>query len=371
MSITYIPPRVPSVEGFLKEDGTVPLTGIWDTGNHNIIGPSAIYTSSTAPLSPYTGMLWNDTSIASRKMIRSWNGTAWGVVSGYETSSRTISLIHDHGALLTASDLSSTWNDVGKNGAVLITIEIDNKTYKTFEAGAAVDAGGGLVKLPIASGHGFVAGERVCIDGTVNYDDVFVVDSVEETYIIIPATYVSETIPADAVIRVVIENGILFGFNTNSITVTAKGYSSATKTQKQRVVIYNNVSSARPYFGSLLRETHVNGIKVHAVNSIGFQEASCNSIFFESCAVSGNISKAAISLSQGGSGAVRYLSIKNAAQGILASYGTSVVSFECKSIANVNYGLYAFWGGTIIKASTQQPTGSTANEFTSYGGLIR
>ena len=372
MSITYIPPRVPSVEGFLKEDGTVPLSGIWDTGNVLIKGPSAIYTSSTAPLSPYTGMLWNDTSIASRKMIRSWSGSAWGVVSGYETASRTISLVHDHGALLTNTYISNVWNnEIGKNGSATITIEIDNKTHKNFSAGAAVDAGGGLVKLPIASGHGFLAGERVCIDGTVNYDGVFVIDSVEETYIIIPATYVSETIPADAVIRVVIENGIFFGVNTNSITVTAKGYSSATRTQKQRVVIYNSVSYAHPYFASLLRETHVNGIKVHAVNSIGIQVQSCNSIFFESCAVSGNISKAAISLSQGGSGAVRYLSIKNAAQGILASYGTSVVSFECRSIANVKYGLYAFWGGTIIKASTNQPTGSTANEFTTYGGLIR
>ena len=371
MSITYIPPRVPSVEGFLKEDGTIPLSSEWDTGNVLIKGPSAIYTSSTAPLSPYTGMLWNDTSIASRQMIRSWNGTAWGVVSGYETSNRTISLIHDHGALLTASAITSTWNDIGKNGAAIITIEIDNKTYKTFSAGAAVDAGGGLVKLPIASGHGFLAGERVCIDGTVNYDGVFVINSVEDTYIIIPATYVSETIPADAVVRVVIENGIYFGFNTNSITVTAKGYSPDTRTQKQRVVIYNNVSSAHPCFGSLLKETHVKGIKVHAVNSIGFQADSCNSIFFESCAVSGNISNAAIHLPHGGSVVVMHLSIKNAAIGILASFGSSVVSYECKSIANVNYGLDAFWGGTIIKASTQQPTGSTANEITSYGGLIR
>ena len=362
---------IPEPEAILA-DGTVKLTSEWDTGNVLIKGPSAIYTSSTAPLSPYTGMLWNDTSIASRKMIRSWNGTAWVAVAGYEATSRTIYLVHDHGALITGAIFDSVFMlDIGRVGSAGVTVDIENKTYKTFASGSAVDAGGGLVKLPIASGHGFLAGERVCIDGTVNYDAVFVIDSVEETYIVIPATYVAETIPADAVIRVVIENGIFFGFNTNSITVTAKGYSSATRTQKQRVVIYNSASFAHPYFGSILKETHVKGIKVHAVNSTGFQADSCISIFFESCAVSGNISNAAIHLPHGGSVVVMHLSIKNAAIGILASFGSSVVSYECKSIANVNYGLYAYWGGTIKKASATQPTGSTANEYTSYGGLIR
>ena len=142
MSITYIPPRVPSVEGFLKEDGTVPLTGVWNTGNYNIVGPSAIYTSSTAPSAPYTNMLWNDTSIATRIMIRRWSGSAWQVVYGYETASRTVSLVHDHGALLTTVTIrDSAWNTIGAFGAlyVTITIEIENKTLKNFINAVAVD----------------------------------------------------------------------------------------------------------------------------------------------------------------------------------------------------------------------------------------
>ena len=101
MSITYIPPRVPSVEGFLREDGTIPLSSEWDTGNFQIKGPSAVYASSTEPTTPYDGMLWNDTSVSTRQVIKKWTGTAWAQIGGVESSNRTISLVHDHEALLT------------------------------------------------------------------------------------------------------------------------------------------------------------------------------------------------------------------------------------------------------------------------------
>ena len=373
MSITYIPPRVPSVEGFLREDGTVPLTGIWDTGNVLIKGPSAIYTSATEPTSPYVGMLWNDTSIASRKMIRSWSGSAWGVVSGYETASRTISLVHDHGALLTNTYITNVWNnEIGKNGSATITIEIDNKTHKTFSAGAAVDAGGGLVKLPLASGHGFVAGERVCIDGTTNYDGVFIVNSVEEAYIIIPATYVAETILATAVVRVVITNVGSFSGNMNPIILKAKSYTAGIW-QKQSVVFYNNLGYSRPYFSGLFRESHVIGIKVFTEASIGFQSDSCNSLFYDYCSVSGSTSFSALVASQGGFVRAGSLSVKKASRGLESTYGVNLVSHECVTVSDVAYGLYADYAGTIIKTSAIQPTGSTANEYavTSRGGQIR
>ena len=264
MSITYIPPRVPSVEGFLKEDGTVPLTGIWDTGNVLIKGPSAIYTSATELTSPYVGMLWNDTSIASRQMIRRWNGTVWQVVYGYEMASRTVSLVHDHGALLdTATIRDSAWYSIGAFGAlnIIITIEIENKTLKNFITAAAVDAGSGKVKLPLASGHGFVAGERICVDGTTNYNGVYVIDSVEDGYIVIPAAYVAETILASAIVRVVISAyGNTFGTNYNQITLKAKNFSSE-RSQNKSVVFFSTVNGSCIYIKNWALKGLVQGIK--------------------------------------------------------------------------------------------------------------
>ena len=362
---------IPEPEAILA-DGTVKLTSEWDTGNVLIKGPSAIYTSSTAPLSPYTGMLWNDTSIASRQMIKKWNGSAWVAVAGYEASSRTISLIHDHGSEITNTFITTLFNhEIARVGAATITIEIDNKTHKTFAAGAAVDAGGGLVKLPLASGHGFLAGERVCIDGTVNYDGVFVINSVEETYIIISATYVAETIPADAVVRVVIRNVGTFSSNMNPITITAKDYVVGCH-QKQRVVFYNDLSYARPPFSGLLRESYVRGIKFYTESSVGIQINTCLSLCVEYCSVTGNASYNALSVSWGSFVRANCLCVENAHAAVASFFGSTVLSNECSTVSNVKYGLFADLGGTIKKTSVNQPTGSIANEFanTSKGAQI-
>lgn len=372
MSITYIPPRGPSAEGFLREDGTVPLTSEWDTGNVRIKGPSAIYTSSTAPLSPYTGMLWNDTSIASRQMIKKWNGSAWVAVAGYEATSRTIYLVHDHGALITGAIFDSVFKlDIGRIGYSEVTVDIENKTYKTFAAGAAVDAGGGLVKLPIASGHGFLAGERVCIDGTVNYDAVFVIDSVEETYIIIPATYVAETIPADAVIRVVIEGVSTISGYVTPLIIRAHGWASG-RTQKQKVVFFSNTTAPALSIRGLTNESYVRGIKFVSEILSGSAATSCATITYDSCSVLGNTIYPAFFGSYGGLIRITDCQIRKSHTAIYSYYGATMLSNNNETISSVAFGLLADQGGLIIKTSAQQPTGSTANEnaITSRGGRI-
>ena len=364
---------IPEQEAVLA-DGTVPLTAEWDTGNVLIKGPSAIYTSSTAPLSPYTGMLWNDTSIASRQMIKKWNGTAWGVVSGYETSSRTISLIHDHGSLITSAFLSSYFKEnVGKVGAAEITIEIDNKTYKTFaavDAIDAVDAGGGLVKLPIDFGHGFLAGERVCIDGTVNYDGVFVINSVEDTYIIIPATYVAETIPADAVVRVVIESDFVFTAQTNTVILKAKTYLEQAH-QKQSVVFYTTGGNG-VYFDGVTRVLTIRGIKAVAPNGVGFQLRNSAFVLCQYCSCVASISVYGFLAQYGTFANFEKNSVKTAGFAFAAFFGATAMSNNCVTVSNVYYGLFADYGGTIKKTSATQPTGSMGNELaiTSRGGQI-
>ena len=377
MSITYIPPRVPSVEGFLKADGTVPLTGVWNTGNYNIIGPSAIYTSSTAPSAPYKNMLWNDTSISTRIMIRRWSGSAWQVVYGYETASRTISLVHDHGALLTTVTIrDSAWNTIGAFGApsITITIEIENKTLKHFINAAAVDAGSGKVKLPLASGHGFVAGERVCVDGTTNYNGVYVIDSVEDGYIVIPATYVAETILNTAIVRVVISaNGTVLATNYNQITLKAKGFSSE-RTQNRSVVLFSIGNHSCFYIKNWALKGLVQGIKFVSPGGIygnGITIMDSSKVDVEYCAFY-NCYNGVVCTTYS-SVTARMNSLHSCSFAAIASYfSATVLSNENISFSDGQYGLVADYGGTIKKTTATQPTGSTANEYavTSRGGQI-
>ena len=377
MSITYIPPRVPSVEGFLKEDGTVPLTGIWNTGNHNIIGPSAIYTSSTAPSAPYTNMLWNDTSIATRIMIRRWSGSAWQVVYGYETASRTVSLVHDHGALLNTTTIrDSAWNTIGAFGAlnITITIEIENKTLKNFINATAVDAGSGKVKLPLASGHGFVAGERVCIDGTTNYNGVYRIDSVEDGYIVIPATYVAETILDTAIVRVVISaSGNTFGTNYNQITLKAKNFSSE-RSQNKSVVFFSTVNGSCLYIKNWALKGLVQGIKFVSPggsNGYGLYIMDSSKVDVEYCAFY-NCYNGLVCTTYSSVTARMNTFHSCSFASIVSYFSSTVISNENNSFSDGQYGLVADYGGTIKKTSATQPTGSTANEYavTSRGGRI-
>ena len=373
MSITYIPPRVPSVEGFLKKDGTVPLTGVWDTGNVLIKGPSAIYTSSTAPSAPYTNMLWNDTSIATRVMIRRWSGSAWQVVYGYETASRTVSLVHDHGALLTGASILAACNDIGMFGGQSITIMIENRTVKNFLNASAVNAGSGKVKLPLASGHGFVAGERVCVDGTTNYNGVYVIDSVVEGYIIIPATYVAETISASAVVRVVIDTaGLLVTNAYNFILLIGAGFYSSIN-QKQPVVFYSGTPSAALAITNMSLHSVVRGIK--------FVAPLASQVFFvrkillstvEYCAFDGLVANGALS-DYGSVLEITSCSFKDTGSAAIQAYrSATVISKDNSSVSGVKYGLVADFGGTIKKVSATQPTGTMANEYavTSRAGQI-
>jgi len=368
MSITYIPPRVPSVEGFLKEDGTVPLTGIWNTGNYNIKGPSAIYTSSTAPSAPYANMLWNDTSISTRIMIRRWSGSAWQVVYGYETASRTVSLVHDHGALLTTTTIRDlAWNTIGAFGAlnVMVTIEIENKTLKSFINAVAVDAGSGKVKLPLASGHGFVAGERVCVDGTTNYDGVYIIDSVEDGYIVIPATYVAETILDTAIVRVVISAyGNTFGTNYNQITLKAKGFSSA-RTQNRSVVLFSAGNYSCLYIKNWALKGLVQGIKFVSPggsNGSGIYIQESSKVDVEYCAFY-NCYNGLICDTYSSVTARMNLFHSVSFSAITSYFSTTVISKENLSFSDGQYGLIADYGGTIKKTSAQQPTGTVANEY--------
>ena len=373
MSITYIPPRVPSVEGFLKEDGTVPLTGIWNTGNFNILGRSAVYTSASAPGNPYPLMLWSDTTFSYRFMLRQWAGSSWRTVYSYETAARTIPLIHDHGALLTGASILAAYNDIGMFGGQSITITIKNKTVKNFLNASAVNAGSGKVKLPLASGHGFVAGEKVCIDGTTNYNGVFDIASVEVGYIIIPATYVAETISASAVVRVVIDTAGLIVKNAyNIILLIGEGFDSSIN-QKQPVVFYSGITLATLTIADMSLKSVVRGIKfVASLASIVFYVRKILLSSVEYCAFNG-IAANGVLAEYGSVLEVTSCSFKDTGNAAIQAYrSATVISNNNSSVSGVKYGLVADFGGTIKKVSSTQPTGTMANEYavTSRAGQI-
>ena len=57
------------------------------------------------------------------------------------------------------------------------------------------DAGGGLVRFEMDSGHGLLAGDKITIGGaTTNYDGNYVIVSVSATGFVVAATYVAEHI---------------------------------------------------------------------------------------------------------------------------------------------------------------------------------
>ena len=373
MEIKTIPPDTGgSSAGAILADGTVPLTSEWDTGNFQIKGPSAVYVSSTEPTSPYTGMLWSDTSIASRHAIKKWDGSAWVQIGGVEASARTISLTHDHGALLTGADITSALESIAYFGSSSVTIEIDNKTVKNLTQGAVVNAGSGKVKIPVPSGHGFVAGEVVCIDGTTNYSWIFAVDSVEETYVVVSANYVAETVPSTAVIRTVIQGGINFSGTIPAFYLSAVGYTSGAN-QKQPVVIYNTDSSANAIrLMSLPKLFMISGIKFISFVSDGMVFRNCGYVLLESCSTLGATSKIGVTATENCFLWARRHSFRNINYAFLANVNASLVSQDSSTFSTVLYGLVADFGGTIKKASATQPTGTTANEYavTSRGGQI-
>lgn len=62
----------------------------------------------------------------------------------------------------------------------------------TLDNAAAVDAGSGIVTLPI-TGHGMASGSHIYLSGTTNYDGDYIVVATATNTVNIYATYVAET----------------------------------------------------------------------------------------------------------------------------------------------------------------------------------
>jgi hypothetical protein len=66
------------------------------------------------------------------------------------------------------------------------------KLNGTIDNAAAVDHGTGMVRIPITA-HGMTAGNMIRIAGSVAYNGIWTITSVDTNYIVITTTYVAET----------------------------------------------------------------------------------------------------------------------------------------------------------------------------------
>jgi uncharacterized phage protein gp47/JayE len=75
-----------------------------------------------------------------------------------------------------------------------------------LDAAPVTDEGGGLVGLP-ATGHGFAAGTRIVVSGSVNYDGIHTVDPASSAdSIVVTAAYLAETLTgAETAVALVVE----------------------------------------------------------------------------------------------------------------------------------------------------------------------
>ncbi len=102
---------------------------------------------------------------------------------------------------------------------------VKKKNEKSFDASAVTNEGSGKVGLPCTA-HGYSAGARVKVEGTVNYNGFYLVDSASTANkIVVTATYVAETLTA--VMKVHEAPGPRTNVMSDLVEITAgNGYSS-------------------------------------------------------------------------------------------------------------------------------------------------
>lgn len=76
--------------------------------------------------------------------------------------------------------------------ALLGTPTTGGPVSDTLDNAPAVDKVGDFVGIPI-TGHSFIAGQSITIDGTTNYDGTYIIASKTTNEIVIPSLYVAET----------------------------------------------------------------------------------------------------------------------------------------------------------------------------------
>lgn len=92
----------------------------------------------------------------------------------------------------------------------------------TLDNAAALDAGGGLVTVPI-NAHGLIAGSFIQIAGSVAYDGIYQIVSVATDTINIYATFVAETFAGTETYKIALGPGVDFQMIEARLHLSAAG----------------------------------------------------------------------------------------------------------------------------------------------------
>lgn len=125
---------------------------------------------------------------------------------------RTITAVDFSTTALGIADLNP-YTDMTERFAAYM---LKGDTSQYLSAAAAVDYGSGMVKLPLALGHGIEKDDVITIATSTNYNAQYTVMGVEPGYVIVTATYVAETFAATTTTCVVAkkQESIWAGGNT-------------------------------------------------------------------------------------------------------------------------------------------------------------
>jgi len=110
---------------YLKNTGDT-ATGEF-TFNNNFFSNSTVFSGDTAPTTLFTNMLWQDTSVATRFMLKRYNGSDWIKVYSAETATRTVNVDNS----MSTAEIQAEIDSIGRNilAGVVITLQFADGTY--------------------------------------------------------------------------------------------------------------------------------------------------------------------------------------------------------------------------------------------------
>ena len=136
----------------------------------------------------------------------------WKAASGVQSATLRVPISADAEAIALVNTNAET---------AICTITLDSNEQNLNNA-AAVDEGGGLVGIPITT-HGYIAGNIILINDSVNYDGVHTLPAQTlgtASEIIITATYVAETFAGTETACIVVET------ETHTLETASRTYDS-------------------------------------------------------------------------------------------------------------------------------------------------
>lgn len=296
-----------------------------------------------------------------------------------ETESRTITIPYTYASEQIQAEIDA----IGKYipVGVTITLQFTNTSAKYLNNSSVVDLGDGTVKIS-CTGHGFVQGDVVSIDGTINYNGDYSLPSQAKGDVdnfVITSNYVAETLTSSAIIRkpqnldstlqfsgfygggTIIIQGNRSESNAAALHTTQQIYLNAIANQHTLSLMNNQV---RFYIYDMKLKINVgsNYAGVWVENS----NATINFSYFLGASTSYGYG---ICFSNSSTGTLQNNYVSNVLYGIGSQMNSLVSTNE-----NDDYGTMPAYGllssSSIIFKSSTQPSGSTSNETKFGGGQI-